>query len=254
MTPWQTLAQTRHRAKSITDYAGSLLFGESGALIALDFPVEQIGRLPNRAVLITCGADEALPGTPQLAGHLDVELLVFASDLTDPFGRDAVRVVLDACDRLIADLGNSGNMGGLRMVPVRRSAARVIPVSPRPLVYRGITMRAHTVGTLATDDRLPPVTGLSAVNNAGTVTVSWTRPQGYATRFDYLGVIVRRKTGSAPSSVTDGTSVQVATDNASVAEAPGAGTWYYAAFVAYDENLDAAADEYSSAASGSVTV
>jgi hypothetical protein len=69
-----------------------------------------------------------------------------------------------------------------------------------------------------------------------------------------VGVIVRRKSGSAPTSITDGTSVQAATDNGGLTDSPGSGTWYYSAFVAYDQNEDAAADEYSPAASTSVVV
>ena len=47
--------------------------------------------------------------------------------------------------------------------------------------------------------------------------------------------LTARKISSAPSSVADGTLVADGTTAASVADLPGAGTWFYGAAAKYDE-------------------
>jgi hypothetical protein len=83
---------------------------------------------------------------------------------------------------------------------------------------------------------------LTASESGGTVTLTWENP---GDRFDFVKMILVRKSGSsAPTSVTDGTEIY---DGAleTFADTPGAGTWSYSIFAAYDFDDDGTADSYS---------
>jgi len=84
----------------------------------------------------------------------------------------------------------------------------------------------------------------------GAVTLTWQDPPDRYDLIQTSGLIIRRKIGSNPTSVTDG--IAVGTVNIGVQTyidaAPGAGDWFYGIFVSYDENNDvpSSATNYSS--------
>jgi hypothetical protein len=107
--------------------------------------------------------------------------------------------------------------------------------------------------------RYHPVEEFRASEAGGTVTLNWSLPPD---RFDLFRIVIVRKAGSSPSSdVTDGTTILTSTIPysglaTSTTNAPGAGTWTYTAFVAYDETADtpASAQRYAPSAYRSVTI
>lgn len=254
MTPEQALFQLSDRMTTLTDRAGSTVFGDRGVVIADDFPQEQLSRLPAPSLVIKPGAEAMDPEAPLLSATFDIECLLFVERMAEQAGRSGIRDSMRLQDLIVAETMNVKNMAGVRCVCTRKSPFLPVPFGNRPLSYRAFTIQARSVGRFSESDRLPPATSATATPGAGSAaTISWTRPPYYSTRYDYLGVIVRSSTSAYPSSVTDGTSEQTATDNASVAVTRSSGANYYSIFVAYDTNGDGAADEYSSAAQISST-
>jgi len=101
---------------------------------------------------------------------------------------------------------------------------------------RHITVRDHVfrcLGTLAREYH--PATRLAgAYPGGGVANLTWALPPD---RFDRDSVVLKRASGStAPATVADGTPVTLSGDLAtSVADSPGAGTFSWALFAAYDE-------------------
>ena len=94
-----------------------------------------------------------------------------------------------------------------------------------------------------------PVTGFTATAGSGQVTLNWTKPS----TSDFTGTVIRYKTGSYPTSVTDGTLVVDKLGSPSGADSyihtglTGGVTYYYSAF-AHDAALN-----YASAANANAT-
>jgi len=199
-------------------------------------------------------------------GTMTVEAVTFIENIGDPYGSGALvggpRVdvntnagagLLQVENEVLKEFEQKTRSGGVQVVLAGKSASRVIEVSGnRPLVYRSIVLEAFLTGY--GDYFLPPLSGLGLANAGGTVTITWTRPVGYASRFDWIGATVRRKLVSAPTSVTDGTAVASGVTGASTTDAPGSGTWFYAAFSEWDEDEDGTAESYGTGISSSVAV
>lgn len=236
MTPRQALMQVRHIAAQTLDADGSLLFGEDGAIVAADFNDEQLGALPEYAVIFNIGDEVAHENEPRIARTLTIEALLFVRNYTDRYGGWSVLQVLEAERRLLADLGLVQKTGGLHVICRRKGTTRPVMRTERPLLYRPLRLELRNVGAINAADEYPPVSGLTLSDSGGTVTIGWTRPTGYDARYDWRGVTVRRKSGSAPASASDGDAVANDLDAASTTDTPGSGTWFYAAFAAYDSN------------------
>jgi hypothetical protein len=138
---------------------------------------------------------------------------------------------------------------GIILQHLAASAAAVQPVELTGGV-RYINMAEYTFDLLTTTFRYyPPCTQFDAAGaSAGTVNLSWAVP---GARYDLLKVILRRASGATPPATpTAGTGVTLASVLAtSVTDTPGAGTWSYALFSAYDETnaTPTTADRYSDA-------
>lgn len=259
MTPEQALFQVQRVAARVLDRSGAYLFsvaGEvgTGSLVTIDMSREQMGRLPAPCVILNLGGETADQEVPRVSATLSIEALLFVERISNPYGTEQLREMLRIQDLLLADVLNVTKMCGVQMLCPRKSPIRPAPVDSRPLAYRALSFEARNVGTLSETDRLPPVTSFDGSVSGTTVTLTWTRPKYYAYRYDYLGVIVRHSTSGAITAVTDGTSVQTATDNATVAHTGTVGTNYYGAFVAYDTDGDGTADSYSPVATTTETV
>ncbi len=83
---------------------------------------------------------------------------------------------------------------------------------------------------------------VAAVDASGTVTISWTAPDIVT---DFVAYVVRRTTGTIPAGfVTDGTDIQWTT-GVSTTDTPGAGTFTYAVFAAYDDEGGSVEQDHS---------
>lgn len=98
----------------------------------------------------------------------------------------------------------------------------------------------------ATDTRhYHAVRRLKATNGTGQITLNWTAPP---TRYDTLGYVLRRASGSTPpSTISSGTGVTVTAGASSVVDTVAAGAYAYSLWVTYDETSDTptTADRYS---------
>lgn len=169
--------------------------------------------------------------------------------LTDSRGKGILEIeeeLLNACFRL-------NDLEGVRLQLVETGA---VAVNPDPNDWTAAS-REYTFEVQCTADRYYHApTQVQAANSGGTVTVTWQDPP---TRFDSREMEVHRASGSTPPS-----SATAATKRASVAlgvetysEAPGAGTWSYAVFAAYNDYEGSTNDRFSTNEQGayaSVTV
>lgn len=195
-------------------------------LIRQQIEVALVVALPGGA-----GAQASLLGGPRTGGQ----------------GASSGRGLLEVEEQLLRVAGKLGGANGVRLQLVGSGAGEPVQ-DPRHgwLVARGFVFEAW----LSSERSYPAPVNLVATAvgaSSGQVTLTWRNPPS---RFDLLSVILRRASGStAPASATDGTGVTLSGPLAiSVTDTPGAGTWSYALFAAYDEvsATPATADRYSS--------
>ena len=130
--------------------------------------------------------------------------------------------------------------------------------TPRPEYLDGteIALRGDYVfdGLITTLEGFHMPTGFLAVDaTGGNASLTWTLPPA---RYDRIKVILRRAAGSTPpAAVTDGTGITLSGDLAtSDTDDPGAGTFSYSLFGAYDYLGDGTEDSYSDPATQTVVV
>ena len=159
--------------------------------------------------------------------------------------------MLEIEERLLKEVGRVTGVDGVRVVNSFRSSADVEPEKDVAVVYRDYMFDA-----LVGNDRFyHSPTRLTAVDaTGGGASLTWKLPPD---RFDSVTVEIVRKAGStAPTSPTDGTSVNKSPTDTSVTDSPGAGTFSYSAFAWYDEDSEPAVGEniFSSPKTATVTV
>lgn len=185
---------------------------------------------------------------PDIVDEARWTVLLFAANANDQAGGAA----LVGAVRKSLGVSSEGR-GVLDLGPISANAilAACLTLGVRPRVkgakaptstrIRGV-VAARALDVLVT--RLPqqpafaPVRQLLGVSAGGhTVTLTWALPPD---RWDLVGVVVRRGTsgGAVPSSPTAGTNVAVSGLPTGVTDSPGAGTWPYAVFGAYDSTRD----------------
>lgn len=174
-----------------------------------------------------------------------------ATDLDDSAGRG----LLEIEEQVLSALTNLSSKDGMRVRAYHFGATRGGPVEGGDGSYAA--MRTYTLRVLTTLARsYEAATGFTGADGGGgEADLSWTLPP---TRFDYRRMILRRASGStAPSTATSGTGVTLGGSPdgvaaTSVTDDPGAGTFSYSLWVAYD---DFEADQDSTyVASGTATV
>lgn len=258
MNPWQVAKQLRSLLQAAVwpDGTGDVAFGkvlvsagiDRGAAAGLRFPFariwplnmevdqdeENLVRQIFRVELTVCNAgdpwgESALIGSARGGGQgsssgrglMEVEE-VFFDALTLLNETDGVSIRLDA--RSAAEAANSEEHGYVASL-------------------------AYDLEAWCSADRsYPPASRVAAEDQTGQIArLTWTLP---ADRYDRVSVVVRRASGStAPSSVTDGTSVTVSGEAATVDDdVSSPGTYSWAVFVGYDELGTGTADRYSAAA------
>jgi hypothetical protein len=196
------------------------------------------------ALVIPEAEEDPAEHSDDLVDEARFTVLIFAANANDQAGGAALvganrlgvgtssvgRGVMDLEPMVQAALlSTSAALGGRPRVKSKKA-----PTSSKA---RGV-MAGRQLDVLVT--RLPAsptfdsVRQLAGAGGAGhTVNLSWALP---ADRWDLVGVVVRRGTsgGSPPASPTAGTGVPVSGLPTSVVDAPGAGTWPYSVWLAYD--------------------
>jgi len=192
-------------------------------------------------------------GTPH-SEHPDlvearVTLTVVTEEFGDAFGESALlgahratdagtsvhRGILEVVRPLLDDLRRVGRENGLSLILYPPGEAST--VSARSGSAAGLMAMEFSLTAQIRENELgtyPSPRAVSAAEAGGTVTLTWTKTP--AARWDnpsqYSAVV--RKAGSAPTTITDGTSVST-TAVSGATDAPGVGTWYYGVASIYSE-------------------
>lgn len=118
---------------------------------------------------------------------------------------------------------------GVEFYAVSQNAPKPNPIGSN----RGLLSRTFTYSLWFTETRTySRPRHFRATESGGTVTLTWSLPPD---RFDFNRVVMYRHTSEITSAGT-GTSITLSGDEAvTVANAPGAGTWYYSIFGGYLE-------------------
>lgn len=263
MNVWQVCRQLRYllRAAVWPDGSGAPVFGTSvyvSAGVAADqatrcrFPLALIA--PAGAQVDEDQADlhEAtirVTVAAQVAGDWTGEHALIGAARSGGVGASGGRGVLELEEVVRDVVGYVDGQEGIRLQVVAASEAAAAPLgSDQSAVTLDLTLECWCRVARS----YAPAYDLQATVN-GTVDLVWTPPAG---RYDLLGLVLRRASGTtAPASPADGTSVTLPSGvPSSVSDNPGAGTWTYALFAAYDEVGGGTADRYSPAVTATVTV
>lgn len=161
------------------------------------------------------------------------------------------RGLLEVEEQLFDTVAEINGIDGVELHCKLRSAVEVD--NDQEVGY--IALREYLLEVLTTENRFyhPPTRLTGADLTGGSASISWRLPPD---RFDRVRMILRRAVGATPpATATSGTDVPLGTPLAtSVTDSPGAGTYSYAIFAAYDEyNEPPTADQrFSDQTDGSV--
>lgn len=269
MNLWQALHQIRYRLRARAWSGSGTLIFPSGAVQVTQFRAEQVlgamgGRLP--AALIRVGSGTPDPDHGQAPDYLrrDVAVTLIAGVAGDRVGSTPLlgahrqgatdsrgRGLFEIEEEVLDELALMGRVDGISIQHILSTIPEPDILEDEPSAVAG--NYAFSVW-VASSREYPPASGFAAADaGSGNASLSWTLPPA---RFDRHSMILRRASGStAPATVGAGTGVTLASDlETSVTDSPGAGTWSYALFAAYDEDGDDSPDQYSAAVVRTVVV
>lgn len=259
----QVLRHFEYLLANLTWSGGAKVFGHvntSGGIEGLD------GVIMPAVIVQETGFDEHEEHGE--LGWYGLELLIVAESRGDRHGRGAVmghgrsnttsagRGLKELQSKVLEAVKQLGDSDGISHLAF---SANWSPAQ------RGILGIPSSVGSqtrmqvfIGNDAAFPAPTNFAGVDGGLQADLTWTLP---AARFDRVGVHIRRKTGSAATSVTDGTAVYTGDDSSYSDTGLSAGvTYYYSIWGAYQEfyeGNDLAADTpdaYSALASISVFI
>lgn len=266
MDMWQVIRQLRWKLKNLswTDSPQDTIFSQ---VVISDVPAQQlIGLVRHPFVVIHTPNTTSEAENPLKAGiNFDLEIYtennndrwgeaVILGAVTDVTSGSSVGRGIMQLDRVVkALLSSLGKEDGVRYWNSLKSSRgsgviqQDVAKTIRVISFSGGIWEAESY----TD-----ATGLTLTQSVNDVVVTWDDPPQ---RFDTLNLVVRRKAGSNPTGPTDGSAVGTPAygDETITDTAPGAGTWYYGVFVAYDSSLNSTpttATDYSDGLFGSITV
>jgi len=259
MTPWQIAQQIRFLLSAATwpDAGGVVVFGRVVIVTTAFKALFANFRSPSLAIRPSSATTD-----PEETGLIvqQFELLLAVAVHGDPEGQSAVighgrtvgqtgsqgRGLLEVEEEIKRTIKRLGDSQGVRIVLASGSeGGGVVTDEDKPFAVT----RSYNVDTHCTTDRYyHPPQNLVATAGGGSITLTWTLPP---TRFDTRRMIVRRSSGStAPATAVTGTDIPVASLAATVVDSPGAGTWSYAIFMAYDESGSGTDERYSEQETG----
>jgi len=222
------------------------------------FKKESLGdmRFPAAIVIITGNRpDEEHPEFSILS--FEVNLLI--ASRSDAFGEGAI-----IGKHFTANDGTSDGKGLFQIYKAMAEASMFQGMAPEGLIYWKSLRQNQMVEIIDQDTRIhrlrcgyecflferqtfiSPSSG-SATENSGDVDLAFKIPD----RWDLLSTSIIRKSGSAPTSISDGTAVTSIskvsgeTDYTYTDPAPGSGTWFYGLFGNYDIDEDGVTDNNS---------
>lgn len=274
MNPWQVAQQIQFALRTRRwqgDGAAELVFHYASVRVTGGLTTEQFARMTPPTAYIVPGA---LRADTDLHGLSDGSFAVrVTAQNVDPVGES----VLIGGNRT----GGQGSSGGRGLLEIEAEVLATIEHLNRVIgfkmtggfdgapevAYDGeLAYIASRVGTFTTECTRapyyhPPQRLVATAGGSGTVVLAWANPPE---RFDFHdtltpaweaargSLILRRASGSTPpASATAGDGVTLAgAFSTGVTDSPGAGTWSYALFAAYDETGSGTAERYSDQETG----
>jgi hypothetical protein len=267
---WQTVRQINYlleNRKWKDTGANEVVFGE--VLITARAPIEAIRNLIMPIALIGVGSAEMDPEGQEMPDLVlqNFDVTIINSLSGDTLGENAMigtnwpdangttsegRGIMELEEELFDVIGNATTDSGIRIINKYRASDVVGIIDEN---YGTLVSREYRFSALVTHDRFyHPNRKFSASGGVGSASLSWTNAPD---RYDYVRNIVRRASGStAPTSITDGTGVTLASDKAtSVTDSSlASGTYSYALFAVYDEHEGTSSDQSSAALTATVSV
>ena len=261
MNTWQVLKQLRFLLKAATwsDSPGNKVFGQ--VLISNGPDDKAVGQLRFPFAMISpldTTADDEIPTLERSR----IQVKIVARVANDPWGESVLiggprssqgssqgRGIMELEEELLGAVASLNRTDGVR-IRLDYKSATAAQVSD-DLGYVG--MRSYTLEALLTSARNyeAPSRLTAADLGAGNVALSWTLPP---TRYDSLGLVLRRAAGTAPPATpTDGDGVTVADDATSVTDTGAAGTVSYSLWRTYNETGGTTVERYSTAAAEATT-
>lgn len=265
MSPWQAEKQLAYLAAAqvYADSPGSRVLAATA--ISAKPARELVGELSSPFAVVTFvdGVTDRDQSERYTSATLSVEVAV--ENWSDPYGTGA------AAGGSVESFGSSGGRGVDDVLGELRNLLGPFTDSTHGFAgWASATDRVETIDgvtwafrkivvtvTNASSARFyqPPRNVAGIAPGGGVASLSWTLPPD---RFDRLTTVVRRSAsgGSAPATVTDGTSVTLATSTTASATGLTPGTYAFSFFAAYDDlaATPTAAQHYSSPVSITLAV
>lgn len=253
MNAQQIARQIKHRLdKAKWPASASKVFGS--VIVSVRIPQKLLDRQRMPVIVIRPGGAQADPERGEETELIQQTFFVrlFAANEHDGEGEAAIlgsnrkgdtssqgKGLLELDGRLIKEIGSVTGIDGCRILNSFRSSADVeLEAGTGAVVYRDYLFDA-----LVGNDKFyhSPKRLVATAPGGGDASLTWRLPPD---RFDFVTVELVRKTGStAPTSPTDGTSVNKSPTDTSFVDSPGVGTFSYSAFAWYDEDKKTPADE-----------
>lgn len=246
---WQIINQVRYLVQQAAwpDSPSDAVFPAASVIISnSQFPREQLGRMRFPACFVSKAGFTPHGEHPTL-GTLRVALNILVEQVGDEFGEAALiggyratttgssahRGLLEVYRPVIADVVRVGRESGLS---IHNSGRGSDPQTVWVTESRSLLAAEFSLEVFVSDDagEYPNVHAFAGSETGGTVSLTWTNVPA---RWDITAgaATIVRKSGSAPASLGDGTTVSDGGTAGSLTNAPGAGTWYYAALAKFNE-------------------
>jgi len=269
MSPWQIVKEIKSRLQARRwedDGSNSIVFGSVHVTQASIERIMEESTLP--AIAISISGARFDPTNQEFSDLIeqDFDLSIIQSVAADAVGESALiggnrtsgqgsslgRGLLEIEEEAFGSVGEVLTSLGIQHQVVLKS--RVDATWIEDMGY--LVWRDYRLQALCTTSRFyHPVTKFTAVDAAGggDADLAWTNPPS---RHDYIRNVVRRASGATPpASATAGTGVTLGSDTAtSVTDSPGAGTFSYAVFAAYNETGGTVNERFSASRTATVVV
>lgn len=266
MDIWQCLRQVKWKLEKLTwsDSPQEKIFSQ---VVISDVPIRNLIGLIRHPFAVVHSANTNSEAENPLKQSISFDIDIFTENQNDRYGES---VLVGA----ITDV-TSGSSLGKGIAQLDRAVKSLLATLSKEdgfrywnsikssrgdgMIQNDVAWATRTIsfsGGIYQSESYTNPSAIALTQNGNDVNITWVdAPQ----RFDTFNYIIRRKSGSNPTGPSDGIAVgttaigvQSITDTA-----PGAGTWYYGIFAAYDSSLNSTpttATNYSSGIFSSITV
>ncbi len=235
MDEWQIARQYEYAIKEVEWPGGGKIFRQVMAIPYDDTATLETNSPP--LCLIRIGS--STQKTSRRKFHTcSIEITPIWSQDGDKTGRNLLMSsssILAGQRQLLDLIGKMSESQGVSYNSIIKSAAAATPLNDQSL--RGVGFRTYTLEAYSTEQRTyqRPLWFRLVSNSGGNVSLGWDLP----VRFDFFKFVLRRQSGTPPSSISSGVSVALSTPTSITVSEAGvpSGTWWYGLFAGYDDDL-----------------